>query len=104
MIYDLIIVGGGPSGIFTAINFKGKKILLLEAEKKLAKKLLLSGAGQCNITNDGDAKDFHAKYGDKDKFVKRLIRRFDNKSLMNFFLMLGYISLPKMTIEFFQNH
>jgi len=47
-------VGGGPSGIFAAINFKGKKILLLEAENKLGKKLLVSAAGQCNITNDGD--------------------------------------------------
>ncbi|MGV8147105.1 MAG: NAD(P)/FAD-dependent oxidoreductase [Alkaliphilus sp.] len=95
MIYDLIVVGGGPSGIFAAINFRGKKILLLEAGNKLGKKLLLSGAGQCNITNDGESKDFHGKYGDKDKFVKRLIRRFDNKSLMNFFTDAGLELITK---------
>lgn len=57
--FDLIIVGGGASGLFTALLTAMKaqerkqayRILILEKEKKLARKLLASGNGRCNLSN-----------------------------------------------------
>ena len=54
MNYDGIIIGGGPAGMFAAITAarKGAKVLLLERNDRLGKKLLITGKGRCNVTND----------------------------------------------------
>lgn len=54
MNYDGIVIGGGPAGMFAAIHAseKGKRILLLEKNPRLGKKLLITGKGRCNVTND----------------------------------------------------
>ncbi|MBP3305860.1 MAG: NAD(P)/FAD-dependent oxidoreductase [Oscillospiraceae bacterium] len=54
MIYDGIIIGGGPAGMFAAITAagRGRKVLLLERNDRLGKKLLITGKGRCNVTND----------------------------------------------------
>ena len=54
MMYDGVVVGGGPAGMFAAITAarEGQKVLLLEKNDRLGKKLLITGKGRCNITND----------------------------------------------------
>ena len=54
MNYDGIIIGGGPAGMFAAITAasRGQKVLLLEKNGRLGKKLLITGKGRCNVTND----------------------------------------------------
>ena len=54
MNYDGIIIGGGPAGMFAAITAakNGQKVLLLERNDRLGKKLLITGKGRCNVTND----------------------------------------------------
>ena len=54
MTYDLIVIGGGPAGMFAAITAagRGKRVLLLERNDRLGKKLLITGKGRCNVTND----------------------------------------------------
>ena len=51
--YDVIILGGGAGGLFCAITAakRGKKVLVLEKSNKLGKKILMSGGGRCNFTN-----------------------------------------------------
>lgn len=53
--YDLIIVGGGAAGFFTAINVAEKapdlKILILEKGKEVLSKVKISGGGRCNVTH-----------------------------------------------------
>ena len=54
MRYDGIVIGGGPAGMFAAITAarQGAKVLLLEQNGRLGKKLLITGKGRCNVTND----------------------------------------------------
>jgi len=52
-IYDVIVIGGGASGMMAAGRAaeRGKKVLLLEKNKNLGEKLKITGGGRCNITN-----------------------------------------------------
>jgi len=89
--YDLIIVGAGPSGLFCGINAmqKGKNILILEKKNSPGHKLLISGTGQCNITHDGDIRDFLDHYGDHGRFLRPALLGFTNRDLISFFRVLG---------------
>lgn len=53
MKVDGIVIGGGPAGMFAAITAagQGKRVLLLEKNHRLGKKLLITGKGRCNVTN-----------------------------------------------------
>ncbi len=59
MKFDGIIIGGGPAGMFAAITAAkaGEKVLLLERNDRLGKKLLITGKGRCNVTNDCTAQE-----------------------------------------------
>ena len=59
MNWDLIVVGGGAAGMYGAITAaqRGKKVLLLERNDRLGKKLLITGKGRCNVTNDCDPRE-----------------------------------------------
>ena len=54
MIYDLIVVGGGASGLMAAISAleKNLKVLTLEEESRVGKKILATGNGRCNFTHE----------------------------------------------------
>jgi predicted Rossmann fold flavoprotein len=86
-IYALVVIGGGPAGIFCALQAAENvgKILLLEKNPSAGRKLLLSGSGQCNITHDGDILSFLTHYGDSGRFIKPALLNFQNRDLMAFF-------------------
>ena len=52
--YDIIVIGGGAAGMFAAIQagYAGARVLLLEPNDRLGKKLLITGKGRCNLTNN----------------------------------------------------
>jgi len=81
----LIVIGTGPAGLFAAANIKNKKVLILEKNKEIGKKLLVSGTGQCNLTHDGKIYEFFDKYGDKKNYMKKILKRFTNDEAINFF-------------------
>jgi len=87
MLYDLIVVGGGPAGIFGAIyaSQRGLKVAILEKKNRMGKKLLAAGAGKCNLTHTGEAKDFLNHFGDNGKFLKSSLYNYKPEDLKKFF-------------------
>ena len=59
MTYDGIVIGGGAAGMFAAVMAarQGAKVLLIEKNDRLGKKLLITGKGRCNVTNDCGAQE-----------------------------------------------
>ena len=62
--FDVIIVGAGPAGMMAAIGAadRKRKVLLIERNNSLGKKLLISGNGRCNLTNSCDNTEFLEKW------------------------------------------
>jgi predicted Rossmann fold flavoprotein len=85
--YDLIIIGAGPAGLFCAINSsqKEKNILILEKKDSPGRKLLISGSGHCNLTNETDIHSFLDHYGDNSRFLRPALLGFTNCDLVSFF-------------------
>ncbi|MCR4716657.1 MAG: NAD(P)/FAD-dependent oxidoreductase [Lachnospiraceae bacterium] len=89
-MYDLIVIGGGAAGILSAIGAaisykeQGKpyKIVLLEKNEKLGKKLFITGKGRCNITNACDIEDFFMAVKSNPKFLYSAVYTFSNDSIV----------------------
>ena len=84
--YDVLIIGGGPAGLFTAIscaNF-GLKVAILEKNNSFGHKLLMTGAGKCNLTQDKPISDFIHHYGTNSNFVKPCLYAFSNDDFRKF--------------------
>ena len=92
-MYDVIIVGGGVSGMFAAIFafHRGKNVLILEKNDTLGKKILVTGNGRCNFTNDYmDAACYESSSDSiKDSFVESVLSRFSNREFLNTMDKLG---------------
>ena len=82
---DVIIIGGGPAGLFAAIQCKNRKVILLEKNATPGKKLLISGTGRCNLTHDCKLSDFFSHYGQNHRFLKTALHGFTNTDLIRFF-------------------
>ncbi|NTU99602.1 MAG: NAD(P)/FAD-dependent oxidoreductase [Methanoregulaceae archaeon] len=83
----VVIIGGGPAGLFCAIQAAGddRKVVLLEKNPSCGRKLLITGSGQCNLTHDGEISEFLTHYGDHGLFLRPALRQFTNRDLRAFF-------------------
>jgi predicted Rossmann fold flavoprotein len=90
--YDVIVIGGGASGMMAAnvAAEQGKKVLLIEKNKKLGEKLAISGGGRCNITNaEKDERILLSKYGSAEKFLYSTFAQFGMEDTFEFFKAQG---------------
>ena len=87
----IAIIGGGPAGLFCALQAAGRggRVILLEKKPAPARKLLITGSGQCNITHDGEVTGFLSHYGDHGAFLRPALRNFTNRDLIAFFADRG---------------
>ena len=85
------VVGGGAAGMLSAIVAarNGHKVVLLEKNEKLGKKLFITGKGRCNLTNACDRDTFFEQVVTNPKFLFRAFHTFSNYDTMNFFEELG---------------
>ena len=83
--FETIVVGGGASGCLCALA-SDKKVAIIDKDSKLAKKLLVTGNGRCNLTNlQVDDKYYNTS-------IKKYLSVFDNKKTLEFFNELGLVS------------
>ncbi|MFT7557665.1 MAG: putative Rossmann fold flavoprotein [Planctomycetota bacterium] len=86
--YDVIVIGGGASGLMAAggAALQGKKVLVLEKNDELCKKLSITGGGRCNITNATfGVREFLRSYGDSGKFLFSSFSQFGVQDTFKFF-------------------
>ena len=86
-LFDVIIVGAGPAGMMAAIMSaqSDKKVLLIERNNSLGKKLLISGKGRCNITNSSEMTEFLNQFSASRNFLRNSFFQFFNNDLIAFF-------------------
>jgi predicted Rossmann fold flavoprotein len=86
--FDVIIIGGGASGLMAGAvaSSLGKKVLILERNKNLGEKLKITGGGRCNITNaDYDVHSFLKNYGKAEGFLYTPFSIFGVKDTFKYF-------------------
>lgn len=96
MYHEIIILGGGASGIVASIISKdmGSDVAILESNDRIGKKILTTGNGRCNITNENISNCKY--YSNNNNFYKFILSQFTLEDTKNFFNSLG---LPLITLN-----
>ncbi len=86
---DIVIIGAGASGLVTAIASarRGKKVLILEKNNKVGKKLLATGNGKCNIANQRPT--LERFYSQNPKFIANAFEGYSFQTIKEFFKSIG---------------
>ncbi len=96
-IFDLIIIGAGPSGLMTAITASTEqpdlRILVLEQKNRIGAKLLMSGGGRCNVTNQRVCESDYV--AGQTRTVRNILAGFTSKQTVAFFKSLGVEMVPE---------
>ena len=92
---DIVVVGGGASGLAAAIAAArcGASVIILESGARVGKKLITTGNGRCNITNMGE---LSGRYHGDEGFAKRVFSRVGRDECIEFFESIG---IPVCTLE-----
>ncbi|MFT8351788.1 NAD(P)/FAD-dependent oxidoreductase [Clostridium saccharoperbutylacetonicum] len=99
MIYhDLIVVGGGASGLMAAVVAKdfGLDVAIVEGTDRIGKKILVTGNGRCNISNKNITYPYKSFHSDNNNFFQDALSKFSVEDTENMFLSLG---LPLTELE-----
>ena len=88
---SVVVIGGGPSGMMAAAiaASRGKRVVLLEKNSTLGKKLLITGKGRCNITNDCDISEFITNVPVNSSFLYSAFYSFTNRDLLDMLSKAG---------------
>lgn len=90
--FDIAVIGGGPAGMMAAGRAaeSGVKVVLIEKNETLGKKLLITGKGRCNFThNEFDIREFAEKFGRNGRFLYGALALFGAGEVIDFFKSRG---------------
>lgn len=89
--YDVIVIGGGPSGLMASVAAAGHgaSVLLIDKGAKLGRKLGISGGGRCNVTNIKETSELIAHIPGNGRFLYSSFDHFNNRDIIDFFEGLG---------------
>lgn len=89
--YDVIVIGGGPSGLMASVAAAGHgaAVLLVDKGAKLGRKLGISGGGRCNVTNIKETEELIAHIPGNGRFLYSSFDHFNNRDIIEFFEALG---------------
>ena len=96
--HDILIVGGGASGLMAAVIAKdlGKDVAIIEGSDRIGKKILTTGNGRCNISNSNISSPYKCYQSENENFYDFCLNKFNIEDTINFFLYLG---LPIVELE-----
>lgn len=82
--YDVIVVGAGPAGLLAAGRAAelGAKVLLIEKMRQEGRKLLITGKGRCNITNDAPISEFIKHVYPNGRFLRNAFAQYYSKDIL----------------------
>lgn len=85
--FDVIVVGSGPSGMMAAVSAAetGKSVALIDKNKKVGKKLLMTGGGRCNVTNSSSVDEIISNVPGNGRFLYSAFSQFSNQDIISFF-------------------
>lgn len=89
--WDVLVIGGGPAGMFAAAaaRLAGAVVAILEKNTSLGRKMSITGGGRCNLTNAAPLEEFIKNIPGNGKFVFGALSRFSSQDCMDFFSALG---------------
>lgn len=95
--FDVIVIGAGPAGLVAAARAgeRGAKVLVLEKMKQEGRKLLITGKGRCNITNDKQIREFITHVYPNGKFLRNAFSKFFSSDIIEILEKYGV----KSTLE-----
>jgi predicted Rossmann fold flavoprotein len=90
-MWDVIVIGGGAAGCLAAgmVGKRGRKVLLLEKNDRVCRKLMITGKGRCNFTNNSDVQNHINNCPVNGKFITNALYRFPPDDTIRFFEELG---------------
>ena len=86
--YDVIVIGGGPAGLFAAgfAARQGARVMLLEKNRQCGAKILITGKGRCNVTHDeNDPRTFVEQFGRNGRALLTALYAFGVADTVAFF-------------------
>ena len=87
----IIVIGAGPAGMISAhtAGLYGKEVLIIDKNERLGRKLLITGKGRCNITNNCDVNTIIANVTSNNKFLYSAVNQFTPQDTINYFENAG---------------